>query len=92
MQVIVIYSSTTIAIGGFNTYIKHKLQAKHDKDNDKQKKARYEMENAIKTGKAKYRDKFEENLTTNKNIWQGLKAITNYKPPSCCRYRFVLCS
>ena len=36
----------------------------------------------MKTGKAKYRDKFEENLTTNnsKNIWQGLKVITNYKP------------
>ena len=92
MQVIVIYSSTTIAIGGFNTYIKHKLQAKHDNDKDKHKKARYEIENAIKTGKAKYHDKLEENLTTNnsKNIWQGLKAITNYKPPSCCRYRIVL--
>ena len=40
------------------------------------------MEKAAKTGKAKYRDKLEENLTTNnsKNIWQGLKAITNYKP------------
>ena len=72
----------------FNTYIKHKLQAKHDayKDNDKDKykykKASYEAENAIKTGKAKYRDKPDENLTTNnsKHIWQGLKAITNYKP------------
>ena len=70
----------------FNTYIKQKLQAKHDayKDNDKDKykKARYEAENAIKTGKAKYRDKLEENLTTNnsKNIWLGLKTITNYKP------------
>jgi len=32
--------------------------------------------------KAKYRDKFEENLITNnsKNIWQGLEAITNYNP------------
>ena len=42
----------------------------------------YEAENAIKTGKAKYRDKLEENLSTNnsKNIWRGLKAITNYKP------------
>ena len=70
----------------FNTYIKHKLQAKQDacKDNDKDKykKTRYAAEKAVKTGKAKYRDKLEENLTTNnsKNIWQGLKAITNYKP------------
>ena len=70
----------------FNTSIKHKLQVKHDafkaNDKDKYKKARYEAENAIKTGKAKYRDKLEENLSTNnsKNIWQGLKAITNYKP------------
>ena len=67
-----------------NTYIKHKLQAKQDayKDNDKDKKARYAAEKAVKTGKAKYRDKLEENLTANnsKNIWQGLKAITNYKP------------
>ena len=40
------------------------------------------MENATKTGNAKYRDKLEENLTTkkSKNIWQGLKSITNYKP------------
>ena len=70
----------------FNTYIKQRLQAKHhaykDNDKDKYKKARYEAETAIKTGKAKYCDKPEENLTTNnsKNIWQGLKAITNYKP------------
>ena len=70
----------------FNTSIKHKLQVKHDafkaNDKDKYNKARYEAENAIKTGKAKYRDKLEENLSTNnsKNIWQGLKAITNYKP------------
>ena len=69
-----------------NTYIKLKLNAKQDafKDNDKDKykKARCASEKAIKTGMAKYRDKFEENLTTNnsKNIWQGLKAITNYKP------------
>ncbi len=37
---------------------------------------------AIKTNKAKHQDKLEENLTTNnsKNIRQGLKAITNYKP------------
>ena len=70
----------------FNTYIKHKLQAKQDayKDNDKDKykTARYAAEKAGKTGKAKYREKLEENLTTNnsKNIWQGLKAITNYNP------------
>ena len=72
----------------FNTYIKHKLQAKQDtyKDNDKYnykyKKARYAAEKAVKTGKAKYRVKLEENLTTNnsKNIWQGQKAITKYKP------------
>ena len=53
-----------------------------DNDKDKYKKARYAAEKAVKTGKAKYRDKLEENLTTNnsKNIWQGLKAITNYKP------------
>ena len=63
----------------FNTYIKQKLQAKQDayKDNDKYKykKARYAAEKAVKTGKAKYRDKLEENLTTNnsKNIWQGLE-------------------
>ena len=53
----------------FNTYIKHKLQAKQDayKDNDKDKynKARYAAEKADKTGKAKYRDKLEENLSTN---------------------------
>ena len=51
----------------FNTYIKHKLQAKQDayKDNDKYKKARYAAEKAVKTSKAKYHDKFEENLTTN---------------------------
>ncbi|KAK2171991.1 hypothetical protein NP493_1006g00010 [Ridgeia piscesae] len=67
-------------------YIKHKLHVKHDeyKDNDKDKykKARYAVEKAVKTGKAKYRDKLEVNLTTNnsKNIWQGLKAITNYMP------------
>ena len=70
----------------FNTYIKHKLQANQDayKDNDKvkYKKAKYAAKKAAKTGKAKYRDKFEENLTTNnsENIWQGLKAIPNYKP------------
>ncbi|KAK2183222.1 hypothetical protein NP493_319g00012 [Ridgeia piscesae] len=70
----------------FNIYIKHKLQAKQDayKDNSKNKykKARYATEKAVKTGKAKYRDKLEENLTTNnsKNIWQGLKAIINCKP------------
>ena len=66
--------------------MKHKLQAKQDayKDNDKDKhnKTRYAAEKAVKTGKAKYRDKLEENLTTNnsKNIWQGLKTIPNYKP------------
>ena len=70
----------------FNTYIKHKLQAKQDayKDNDKDKykNARYAAEKAIKTGKVKYPDKLEEILTTNnsKNIWQSLKVITNYKP------------
>ena len=70
----------------FNTYIKHKLQAKQDaykeNDKDKYKKARYAAEKAAKTGKAKYRDKLDENLATNnsKNIRQGLKAITNYKP------------
>ena len=70
----------------FNTYIMHKLQAKQDayKDNDKDKykKARYAAEKAVKTGNAKYRDNLVENLTTNttKNIWQGLKAMTNYKP------------
>ncbi len=64
--------------------MKHKLQAKQDayKDNDKDKykKARYAAEKAVKTSKVKHRDKLEENLTTNnsKNIWQGLKAITNY--------------
>ena len=49
---------------------------------DKYKKARYAAEKAVKTGKAKYRDKREKNLNTNnaKNIWQGLKAITNYNP------------
>ena len=73
----------------FNIYIKHTLQAKQDayKDNDKDKykKARYAAEKAVKTGKAKYRDKLEENLTTNnsKNIWQGLKAIG---PASGSRY------
>ena len=43
---------------------------------------RYAAEKAIKTSKAKYQDKLEENLTTNtsKNIWQGQKAITNYQP------------
>ena len=63
----------------FNTYIKHKLQAKQDAYKDNDKKARCAAEKAVK---AKYRDKLEENLTTNnsKNIWQGLKAITNYKP------------
>ena len=71
----------------FNTYIKYKLPAKQDayKDNDKDKykykKARYAAKKAVKTGKAKYRDKLMEHLTTknSKNIWQCLKAITNYK-------------
>ena len=51
-------------------------------DKDKYKKARYAAENAFKTGKAKYRDKLEENLTSNnyENIWQDLKVIANYKP------------
>ena len=42
------------------------------------------MEKAIKTAKANYRDKLEENLTTNnpRYIWQGLKAVTNYKTSS----------
>ena len=48
----------------FNTYIKQKLQAKQDayKGNDKAKykKTRYAAEKAVKTGKAKYRDKLEE--------------------------------
>ena len=34
------------------------------KDNDKYKKARYAAEKATKTGKAKYRGKLDENLTT----------------------------
>ena len=48
----------------FNTYIKHKLQAKQDayKDNDKDKKTRYAAEKAVETGKAKYCDKVEEIL------------------------------
>ncbi|KAK2174774.1 hypothetical protein NP493_778g04035 [Ridgeia piscesae] len=59
-----------------------KQDAYKDNDKDKYKKTRYAAEKAGKTGKAKYRDKLEENLTTNnsKNIWQGLKAIINYKP------------
>ena len=67
---------------GLILFIKHKLQAKQDayKDNDKDKykKERYAAEKAIKIVKAKYRDKLEENLTTNnsKHIWQGLKNIT----------------
>ena len=47
----------------FNTYIKPKLQAKQDaykdSDKDKYKKVRYAAEKAIKTSKAKYRDKLE---------------------------------
>jgi len=62
----------------FNTDIKHKLLVKQDayidnhKDKHKHKKARYAAEKAIETGKAKYWDKLEENLTTknSKNIWK----------------------
>ena len=63
----------------FNTYIKHKLQAKHDAKTNTRKR---DMKRKMPSRPAKYRDKLEENLTTNnsKNIWQGLKAITNYKP------------
>ena len=64
----------------FKTDIKHKLQAKQEAYKDKYKQTRYAAEKAIKTAKANYRDNLEENLTT--NIWQGLKAITNYKPSS----------
>ena len=72
----------------FKTDIKHKLQAKQEAykgtDNDKYKQARYAAEKAIKTAKANYGDKLEENLTTNnpRYIWQDLKDITNYKPSS----------
>ena len=42
------------------------------------------MEKAIKMAKANYRDKLEENLTTNnpRYIWQGLKVVTNYNTSS----------
>ena len=57
----------------FNTYIKHKLQAKQDayKDNDKDKynKARYAAEKPIKTSKAKCPDKLEDNLHKNNTIF-----------------------
>ena len=72
----------------FKTDIKHKLQAKQEadkgNDKDKYKQARYAAEKAIKTTKANYREKLEENITTNnpRYIWQGLKAITNCKPSS----------
>ena len=61
-----------------------KQEAYKGNDNDKYKLARYAAEKAIKTAKANYRDKLEENLITNNHmyIWQGLKAITNYKPSS----------
>ena len=62
----------------------YKQEAYKDNDQDKYRQARYAAEKAIKTAKANYRDKLEENLTTNnpRYIWQGLKAITNYKPSS----------
>ena len=43
------------------------------------KKARYAEKKAIETGKTKYRDNGEENLTTDnsKNIWLGMRAMTN---------------
>ena len=76
----------------FKTDIKHKqryqTQAKQEAykgtDKDKHKQARCAAEKAIKTAKANYCDKLEENLTTNnpRYIWQDLKDITNYEPSS----------
>ena len=72
----------------FKTDSKHKLQAKQEaykgNDKDKYKQARYAAEKAIKTAKANYGDKLEENLTTNnpRYIWQSLKVVTNYMTSS----------
>ena len=82
----------------FNIYIKHKLQTKQDpyKDNDtdKYKKAKYAAEKATKTGKAKYRDKCEENLTTNnsKNIWQSYKLLIMTADHQYCGQYFEICN
>ena len=70
----------------FNTYIKQKLQAKHDKTktmtkaNTRKRDMKRKMPSRPASPNTVTSLRRTSNTNNSKNIWRGLKAITNYKP------------